>query len=274
MSISTPLTAPTLPTAPVWVGSSAIQETADSPQISNTKDGIVFTKIFTGPYASLLSSMPSRLSSVTGVPTSYTVDTVLIKNGPGAVGTMTITCCLAPSISTGSGDSTEEVEWVEVQRPLKSHKMFQHDGDKELELTDLAAIQIWQNQTDPVKLAAFQYDDASGTTQTLTANAIYYGKKWLRGQESYNEYAPVCRSTISSPSSPTSGGCGIITTAPGIAHPPADYQWLKNADRVLKRNRTWERVQEWLGAWWWDPDIYDTANTGGSDSGGSDGGTI
>ena len=272
-SISTPLAAPSLHTAPVWCGSSDMQETPDSPQVNSTKDGIVWTKIYRGPFDTLWSNFPSRLSVVAGVPATYTVDTANIKNSPGGVGILTINCCVSPWETVGSGVPVEEVEWVEVQRPLKSHKMFQHDGDYELEITDLADILIWQNQQDPVLMAAFQYKDATGSLHTLTANAQYYGTKWLRGQESYNEYAPVCRSTISSPTSPTSGGCGIITTEPGIESPPPYYQYLKNADRVLKRGRTWERIQEWLGAWWWDPDIYDTANTGGADTGGSGGGS-
>ncbi len=267
-----PLEAPPLPTTPVWLGSTGIEENADSPEVNNTKDGIVYIKTYRGPIATLLSAMPSRLSTVSGVPTLFRVDSIKVKNGPGGVGTMTLICCCAPTNGPEDGTPTEEVEWTEVQRPLKSHPMFQVDGDYELELTDLAAIQIWQQGADPVMMAAFQYYNAAGAVQTLTTNAQIYATKWLRGQEFYNEYAPVCRSTVSSVSAPTSGGCGIIASSPGIASPPPYYKWLKNADRVVKRGRTWERIQEWIGAWWWDTDIYAEANTGGSDGGGSGGG--
>jgi hypothetical protein len=264
-----------MPTSPVWKGSSALIELPESPEITSSKDGLVYVKTFKGPISLIISSMPSRLSSYPGVPRSLKVDTVKAKNGPGGIGTLTITCCQSPvsGIVDGAPEPIEEVEWVEVQRPLKSHKMFQAGGDHELDDGDLSDLVAWQNQNDPVAMKAFKFPLANnGGTDDLSDNAKIYARKWLRGQESYNEYAPVFRSTTTLPSQPESGGCGIIGNpdAQGSTPPPY-YQWLKNADRVMKRNRTWERIQEWLGAWWWDPDIYGTADTGGSDGGGSDG---
>lgn len=274
--MSTPIAAPTLPTEPVWIGSTDIEEVAESPVIELTKDGETWVKTFKGPFATLKGAMPARFSTMSDTG-SLLVDTVKVSNGPGGVGTMVVTLVPLPSPGVTEADPVEEVEWVEVSRPLKSHKMFQHDGAYELELTDLAAIQIWQNQTDPVAMAAFQYykdGDAPGSPSgTLTTNAQYYATKWLRGQEQYNEFAPVYRSTHTLGTPPSSGGCGVIGAPVSTETPvPPYYQWLKNADRVLKRSKTWERMQEWLGAWWWDPDVYSTATTGATDGGGgSDG---
>jgi len=268
MSLSTPLAAPSLPSTPVWTGSSALQETSDSPQITVNKDGRQYVKILMGPWDAIQAAVPARLSAMSGAG-GLLVDTAIAKNGPGGIGTLTITCCNSPSPgipSDGTSSPTEEVEWVEVQRPLKSHKMFQAGGVAALTLPDLSAIQVWQNQADPVSMAAFTYPtDAGPRAGTLSTNAKIYATKWLRGQEIYNEYAPVFRSTVALSSQPETGDCGLIGSPVATeSTPPSDYQWLKNADRCLKRSKTWERVQEWLGAWWWDPDIYDSADTGAS----------
>ena len=266
MSISTPLTAPALPTSPVWIGSADLEESPDSPQISLSKEGLVYTKIFTGPFSVVEAGIPARMASVTGVPSPLLVDTATIKNGPGGIGTLTITCCQSPSSGVGSTEPTEEIEWVEVQRPLKSHKMFQAGGVNELDDGDLSDIVAWQNQDNAAQMKLFKFPTGSGATDTLSDNAQVYAKKWLRGQEFYNEYAPVYRKTLVLTAAPSTGGCGIIE-APATSETtvPPYYQWLKNADRAIKRSRTYERVQEWLGAWWWDPDIYSTAKTGGTD---------
>jgi len=263
MPISTPLTAPSLPTTPVWVGSSALQESPDSPQISLSKEGLTYTKIFTGPFATIEAAMPVRFAAVTGVPTGLGVDMATIKNGPGGVATLTIVCCQSPSQGIGETPiPIEEIEWVEVQRPLKSHKMFQADGVNELDDGDLSDLVAWQNQDNSAQMKIFKFPTGSGATDTLSDNATVYAKKWLRGQEYYNEYAPVYKKTLTLGSAPYTGGCGIIE-APVTSETtvPPYYQWLKNADRSIKRSRTYERVQEWLGAWWWDPDIYSTATT-------------
>ena len=273
MSLPTPLAAPALPTSPVWVGSSELQESPDSPQISLSKDGLVYTKIFTGPFSVVEAALPTRFSTMTGVPPSLLVDTASVKHSSGDIGTLTITCCVSPS--QGISDSPvpiEEIEWVEYQRPLKSHKMFQSGGVNELDDGDLADIIIWQNQSEATRIKAFQFPSTAagaspgGGYDTLSENAQVYAKKWLRGQEFYNEYGPVYRNTLTLPTSPTTGGCGIIgdpeTTDKTV---PPYYKWLKNADRCIKRSRAYERVQEWIGAWWWDSDIYSTAKTGGTD---------
>ena len=272
MLISTPLTAPALPTSPVWIGSVDLQESPDSPQISLSKEGLVYTKIYSGPWSAIVSAMPQRLSTVTGVPNYLVVDTAAAKPGYGGTGTLTITCCESPS--PGIGDVSvpiEEIEWVEVQRPLLSHKMFQSGGVNELDDGDLSDIIAWQNQEKPSERKAFRFPnpnaDGDPDPDTLSANAQVYAKKWLRGQELYNEYAPVYRSTLTLPTPPPTGGCGIIgdpaTTATTV---PPYYKWLKSADRLARRSRTYERIQEWLGAWWWDDDIYSSAKTGGSNS--------
>ena len=275
MNIATPFTAPDLPTSPVWHGSEGLTEQPYSPLIELSRDGLVYTRKFSAPWSVVMANIPVRFAPGDGtvVPTYLLIDTVRAQPGPGGTGTLTITYCQIPTQGVGDTPTAEEeTDWVEVQRPLKSHKMFQSGGDSELELTDLAAIQIWQNQNDPVLMGAFQYQSASGAILTLTENAITYATKWLRGQEFYSEYAPVIKSTLTLASLPESGGCGLIGT-PGVTRitPPTGYTFLKTADRCLKEPHAAKRIQEWTGAWWIDPDIYGTADTGGSDGGGSDG---
>jgi hypothetical protein len=88
-------------------------------------------------------------------------------------------------------------------------------------------------------------------TDTLTANAQKFAKGIEKGLEYWVDKAPVCRKTET-----YVGGPPPISTAGqkenpiGIPNQPTGYEWIRSADRSLRRGSAgrWERTIEWLGA--------------------------
>ena len=250
-----------MPSIPVWRGSSAITECPDSPVITVTKDGFSAVSTYSGPYAACVAAMPGRLSKVGGLSSSLLADTIEVKKLAGGKGLLTITFNSSPSPSPDSNTSIHEIEWAEVQRPLAQHKRFQSGGANPLDDGDWTDIDGWKAEQNQSLRKDFKYKHAdganfSGAIITLGDGAIEFCQKLLRGQDSYNEYTPIARLTTCTLGRPITGHCGTINNSPPVEGIPDSYKWLKTADRACKRSRTWERVQEWTGTWWWDPDIY------------------
>jgi len=242
--------------SPIWKGNAALTECPDSPVITVTKDGYSVVLMYSGPYAACVAAMPGRFSAAGGLSSSLFADTIEVKKLPGGKGLLTITFNPSPSPSPDSNTSIHEIEWAEVQRPLAQHKRFQPGGDNPLDDGDWTDIDGWKAEQTQSLRKDFKYKPAEGATITLGDGAIEFCQKLLRGQESYNEYTPIARLTTTSLEKPTTGTCGIINNSPPVEGIPDSYKWLKTADRACKRSRTWERVQEWTGTWWWDTDIY------------------
>jgi hypothetical protein len=230
---------------PVWKGSREMQEDPESPINGNNKDGATQTRIFNGPYATLASAIPARLSNVIGSPLTLYVDTTELKKQPGGNGKLTINLSANPF--PDPGQDVQELEWVEIQKPLLQHPRYQPGGVRALTDTDLDQIEEWKNATTATLRAS--------TYARLTANAADYVDKIKRGEESFVLYAPVVRVTQKTPSMPACGGCGKIST-PTEGQPSAEYVYLKTADRRMRQDRNWSRVQEWTGAQSIDTDIY------------------
>ncbi len=140
---------------PVWKGNTQLQEQPNSPVFENNKDGPRYTRIWVGPYATCLASIPARLSSIAGSPPGYLVDIVRVERAPGNKGMMTVTLTPAPIQDWTFGDNeTLEVEWVELQKKIEAHPMFRtadsesshpNAGKYPLNDDDLDKIEEWKN---------------------------------------------------------------------------------------------------------------------------------
>ena len=236
--------------APRWKGSKGTKEDPSSPKLSNTKDGWKQTRIFNGMYETMEKALPDRLSNLAGSPDTLFVDTVLLEKLPAGRGKLTIELVSSPIGDPNT--STPELEWMEIQRPLLQHPRYQSGGAMALNDDDLDIIEEWKNaataaerKTIYAKIVGLQMD-----------GALDFVDKLKHGQESYTVHAPVVRLTTKSAAEPACGGCDVITMPPGEAHPPAGYAWLKSADRKVRQEGLWCRVQEWMGADDIDGDLY------------------
>jgi hypothetical protein len=235
-----------MPTTPKWQGSAAIQEDPNSPQWTNDQNGQQCQRIFGGRYASLLATQPLRGASMAGFAGVF-VDSVVVKNGPGNKGNMTV--ILKPSITPGidSDQPTEEMEWSEIQKKLELHPRYQATGAKPLTDPDLDKIEEWKSETTS--------DGRNKAYLKLSANAKEFVTKLRRGEDSFIVFAPVARATYKSKAQPVSTNCGFISS------PPPDltiegYTYLKTADRMIRQSGNWEHVLEWTGGTNIDTDIY------------------
>jgi hypothetical protein len=232
-----------------WKGTKDIKEAPDSPVYDLGKDGAKWTRTFNGPFTALIAACPKRLQSMSGFP-GFLVDDIRIAKAKGTTGTMTVTLCTTPLPDPDSNAQdlpVDEIEWVEVNKKLETHKRYQPGGDAALTDPDLDKIEEWKNAT----LAR----DRSTKFAALTTNAADFAAKVKRGQDSFNIYAPVVRVTTTLKVKPNTGKCGFRDTPPrNLAI--AGYVFLKTADRATRQNRTWQRVEEWTGATVWDTDIY------------------
>jgi hypothetical protein len=255
---------------PLWIGDPSTRLDPKCPIFETSKDGPRWTMIYNGQYSQLIANYPARLSNVNGVSADLYVDTVRVEQAPGNRGIMTITLTPAPIADyTMSDNEVDEVEFVEVQKPLIQHPIFlpasedstnPNAGKYELSTAtnsnntnDYFDIQAWENEPNPVNKTNFQYQGASGLV-TLSSNAQQYAMRIMKGQDSYVLYTPVCRQTVKGVSQPQNSMCGTI------GDPPDDiningYQYLQTADRA-SRDAIWTRTKEWTGADYIDDEIY------------------
>lgn len=252
---------------PRWKGTKAIKEDPNSPVFDNTKDGKRFTKIFNGPYNTLFAAQPPRLAGMTNVPTGFFVDTVKVEKQPGGKGKMTVTLVPSPApdvLSGGSaeGNQTMEVEWIEIQKKLETHPMFNavsstsvhpNAGKYPLNDRDLDLIEQWKDAS-TASARATAYSALSSHDGGSSGNAIYFVDRLRRGMDSYVEYAPVIRVTTRTTSQPTSTQCGLISDPPAEVKVDG-YVYLSTADRS-QRDANWSRSQEYTGADRVDDEVY------------------
>jgi hypothetical protein len=250
-----PFLTPTPALTPLWLGDASTRLDPKCPILEGDKNGARYTMIYNGVYDTMLANIPPRLSNVPGAPAHYYVDTQRLEKGPGGTGKMTITLIPNPIPDfTFAGNSVQEVEFIELQKPLKACPVFNpvtadsvhpNAGLYALTSADLIDIELWQEGTNATQAKAYQYTDSTGATITLSANAKEYAQRILAGQDSYNVYAPVARSTTKNTTQPTGSYCGSQADPPmglGID----GYVYVQTADRYT-HERTWSETREWTG---------------------------
>ena len=228
------------------------------------------TRKFEGPYDVVMTSIPARGTEMSGY-AGYGVTDVEIEKMPGNKASMTVTADQDNSLNVGNPTYPEvkqEINWVEIERELRMHPIFQKDGEYELTADDWAEIQRWEDAPADVK-ADYQYYvglDQDASPVDLSDNAKKYAEKILRGEETYVDYVPEISLITTTTQTPASSQAGLIGAPSGFAdNLPEGYDWLKVADdnsRSGIRGR-WEKHEKWQGCpkndqggQGWDPDIY------------------
>jgi hypothetical protein len=251
-----------------WKGSKEIHEAPTSPKREKSVQGLRITRVFNGPFASLVAAEPSIgqvMEGYEGIPI-LTVSTEPLEAGPTGPGRMTI---VAGNDDLGGGGTggidpivdlapTYEIEWTQLEQPLLQHPMYAAGASVELTPADLANLEQWKQESDPALKAVYKFKATNGSEVTLSPNAQHYAGKVRRGIESYFVPAPVCRKTTRHFTKPQTSAMGRRQNPPGDVGAPPGYVWLVSADRAIRQGRggTWERITEWLGAQSWDTDIY------------------
>ena len=248
---------------PVWRGAKDVQEDPASPIYSADSKGPKYTRIFRGPYDSLMGNKPSRLDATKDIPVGFLVDTVDVRKAPGGLGVMTLTFTPAPIQDyTFAENLVLELEWLQVEKKLETHPIFRPAGENP-GVTNcgeyvLAETRGGDGMNDYDKIEAWKSASTGEARKTayeaLSSNAQTFVDKLAKGEDSYLAYIPVCRRTTKSATPPTHGECGLIEDPPGEIK-VADYTYVKTADRGT-RDRTWTRCEEWTGFRSVDSEIY------------------
>lgn len=255
--------------SPRWVGGhAALCEGPDSPKLSLTGERDSCTRIFSGTWADILAGIPTRGSTMTGMPAGYTtlkVLTVEAVKKPGGKGVMTVVLDAPKGGGGGSAAPAEyvyEVEWEKLEKPLAQAPIFiTAGGPYELTLANLADLKNWDEEKNPTLRVAYKFrnEETGAITELTDAGARLYVEKRLNGVESFLSYYPVCRLKIYTTDPLPEGPCGYLEDPPDFPTDLVDsYAWLKTADRCSRTGRSgkWERQQEWTGADEWDTDLY------------------
>jgi hypothetical protein len=245
---------------PIWKGNKELTETPTSPEWTFDGEGDVCVRTYEGPYDKCLAKRPKRGAKMPDIDKDLRVEKVTIQKRPGGKGVMSVTLAYRnpnpDNADDATFDPTEEVEWVQIQKELRTAPIYSTGGAKTLTPKDVAGADLWLGQGGK---ADFTYTDGQGATQTLSANAQHYAAKLAKGETSYIVFAPVARLTYQSRTKPTTTACGKRGAAP-ISSAPSGYDYLSTADRAIRNGRfgKWTRTLEATGADAWDPDLYPT----------------
>jgi hypothetical protein len=273
---------------PVWVGSKDFTETPDSPRFEYNATRLTVTRYYEGPLSGAQSAQPTQGTAFQDMPAAVLVTKVSIIPKPGGIGRIEVIAETQGPSQTAPTAPTYEIEWVEVDRPLLMNPRYAVGGSgaKALTSQDVAMIQKWEDEDNPVLKNAFKYKvpqdnsnpgtgDAAPTSTTtinqvtynvyaLSANAQDYAAKRLKGIDSYRLWAPVARQTIETFTLPDVNPCGVIENPPSAIGAPTGYTYQRSAQRATKTGRygKWQQQQEWQGADTIDSDLYPSSGQG------------
>ena len=149
-------------------------------------------------------------------------------------------------------ETTYEIDWVTIARPLMEHREFNFNGAFFLTEIDRVSISAWMDEPDASRRKIYQYGEIeTSEPNTLSDNAKKYAQGILLGIEYFNFKSPVLRMTEAYVNGPPPIATAGKKEDPPSSFPrkPLNYEWIKEADRSTKagKNNRWERTQEWIG---------------------------
>lgn len=260
---------------PRWIGDKDLTQRPDSPQIEYGVEEWTITRQWEGPWERCRKARKRKGARLLDEASWTYVHSSSVQKLPGGRGLLTIVAKRRagskqeleeerPDPDEDQKDEEEdggdrqnrepivEIEWLRIEKPLGTHPMF-----AELTPTQWGQIKAWEagEVNHPDRYGQFQYQTGgSGNWTALTGLALKYAEKILRGVTGYMVFTPIVRWTHYFSSRPNTGRCGKRSSP---ANAPAGYEWLKTADRAIRQEGQWTRVQEWTGADEWDKDLYE-----------------
>ena len=197
--------------------------------------------VYVGPYSTLSSNRPTTGASAgTWADGNYVVASELIYLTPTTAaapyGELTVTTGYAVAqtdTSSNLEESTYELQWMEVDRPLEMHPIFDTGGAHALSTTDWEKILLWEGTQNPSQKAYGYYylKDANGVAYgdpiALSGNAATYCAYSVYGITSYAAYLPVWTktSTYRGNNAP-----GVITHFENITAVPGGFNLVATTD--------------------------------------------
>lgn len=185
---------------------------------------------------------------------------------------------------------TWNLDFMELQKPIRNWK-----ADDPSDPPDMQQLRAWERLRDTAggweAYANFQTQLEAGSSTTLTGNTLKLAKMIFQGIEYFSVFTPVL--TRISTYNDLSGVSGIGASIGTIGTPKGSgesignnnlstltklaTQWLKTKDSLQGAiNGSFTRIETWLGAEKWNPDLYATAGTSsggsGEEGGGEEGG--
>lgn len=198
-------------------------------------------------------------------------------------------------LATTQREETEtwNLDFLEIQKPIRNWKADAENPDDRPNMTDLAAWErlktldgAWEAYS-----GFYKSTEMSSSTQ-LSGNTLKLARKIFRGIEAFSLYTPVLTRVsvvndlsaleglgkdIGTVCAPT-GGDDIVGSLDLNTLTSMAKQWLKTADRLQGAlDGSFQRVEVWTGADMWDGDLYpggtnpgDGDDPGGGEDGGGD----
>ena len=239
-------------TTPTTIGKTTLTEIPGSPRIEEAEtDRIVRT--FEGPKAAVDAYRASIAigAALVGSPGGMLVENIVrAATETDGVWRIQVTLTGNTTISLGTAPYEEvlEREWVAVAKDLRYHPIYMPGGAKELNDAARRAIDT-------------ALRDGGTPPFDPTSNAGHLYTRLLRGQDVWEEFAPVIRRTSYRNQPSSNSQAGKIEALPsGAPAPSGSWTYRKSVDREVRRGRgAWERHEEWQGAEFWDTDIIGTA---------------
>ena len=188
-------------------------------------------------------------------------------------------------LATTQREETEtwNLDFLEIQKPIRNWKADAENPDDRPNMTDLAAWERLKTLDGAWEAYSGFYKSTEMASSTqLSGNTLKLAKKIFRGVEAFSLYTPVLTRVsvvndlsaleglgkdIGNVCAPTGGddivgSLALNTLITGLAK-----QWLKTADRLQGAlDGSFQRVEVWTGADMWDGDLY----PGGTQPGGDD----
>jgi hypothetical protein len=269
------------------IGNLSVYESPDSPKWTFA-ESTTCVRTYNGPYTDLMGALPPRGQPMEGTGSGMLVQTYQLSKQKGGRAVLTVNLIgYGPAQTPSSPDAplkvTAEIDWVGVQKDLRTNPIFNPDDPNnsgqgaiiDISPEGWAKLERWENEQDSTLKGAFKFKDVNGAEQELSEDEVQVARKILKGVKGYTLYAPIMRKTSIYKEQPVPERCGFIQApqvdvivpvrADGVA-----FAWLKTACRDLQQqNGTWQRVEEWTGADEVDEDLYPAApgdrNAPGSD---------
>lgn len=198
-----------------------------------SQEGTVVTTVetYTGPYDALVAQQAAVIA--TAKATSLTPT----EAGEGKLDITTEIENEGFSMESKRSVSVEVI-WQELRQPIETHKIFKDIAAKrKAEIKKMVDDAKAEHPTEKLEKLLYNYL-ANGTTE------------WVTG-------VPVVRRTTTkafASSKTMRSGSAWVRGAPPISVP--GFEFMKTADERHKEKGSYTQIEEWTGAWMWDPNLY------------------
>lgn len=240
-----------MPQVPIWRGNLQLQEQPNSPQWT-FGEKIVAMRTFKGPFATCLTSMPTRGTKGTGAFAGMRVEESSLTKERGEIGLLQVKYAGAGS-SQGQPLPPDEVSLQpeKIEKALKKHPRYKTVTES---LNVDVRTLLETAQDNPSHFPALERVIAS-TPEANLAYELY--KKLQQGFTHFPYYGPVLKQTEYYWDTPTSISPGGFRQSPimeGILLPAVD--WLREADSLSWNGTHFQLTRAWIGAPDLDTDLF------------------